>query len=92
VSYNSEQNLLKADKFYQNSVCHLPTSILTAKFVVDKVSSKETQALLGDLRRPHSRLLATYGDSKRLHIFEETNMTWLFACDRFPLQITNFKL
>ena len=91
MSYNSEQFLLKADGFKQNMVCHLPTSILTAKFVVDKVVSKETRALLGDLRRPHSRLLATYGDSKRLHIFDETNMTWL-ACAAFPRQMTSFSL
>ena len=67
-------------------VCHLPTSILTAKFVVDKVVSEETRALLGDLRRPHSHLLATYGDySECLHIFDETNMTWL-ACAQFPVK------
>ena len=85
MSYNSEQNLLKPDEFRQNMACHLPTSILTAKFVVKKVKNKETRALLGDLRRPHSRLLATYGDSKRLHIFDETNMTWL-ACTEFPVK------
>ena len=85
MSYNSEQNLLKADTFYQNMACILTTSILTAKFVVDKVVSEETLALLGDLRRPHSRLLATYDDRKRLHIFDETNMTWL-ACARFPVK------
>ena len=85
MSYNSEQNLLKADEFRQNMVCHLPTSILTAKFVVDKVVSEETRALLGDLRRPHSRLLATYDMSKCLHIFDETNMTWL-ACAEFPVK------
>ena len=85
MSCNSEQNLLKADYFEQNMVCHLPTSILTAKFVVEKVVSEETRALLGDLRRPHSRLLATYGNSKRLHIFDETNMTWL-ACVEFPVK------
>ena len=64
-------------------VCHLPTSILTAKYMKSKVKNKETRALLGDLRRPHSRILATYGVSKRLHIFDETNMTWL-ACAKFP--------
>ena len=86
MSYNSEQNLLKADYFYQNMVCHLPTSILTAKTMKRrKVVSEETRALLGDLRRPHSRLLATYDDSKRLHIFDETNMTWL-ACAKFPVK------
>ena len=85
MSYNSEQNLLEADSFDHNMVCHLPTSILTAAFVADKVASEETRALLGDLRRPHSRLLATYGDSERLHIFDETNMTWL-ACEEFPLK------
>ena len=85
MSYNSEQNLLKADKFRQNMECHLPTSILTTKFVVDKVVSKTTWALLGDLRRPHSRLLATYDDSKRLHIFDKTNMLWL-ACTEFPIK------
>ena len=85
MSCNSEQNLLKADEFRQNMVCHLPTSILTAKFVVDKVVSEETRALLGDLRRPHSRLLATYDHSKRLHIFDETNMLWL-ACTEFPVK------
>ena len=85
MSYNSEQNLLKADSFNQNMVCHLPTSILTATFVVDKVVSEETRALLGDLRRPHSRLLATYGMSKCLHIFDETNMLWL-ACAEFPVK------
>ena len=85
MSYNSEQNLLKACSFEQNMVCHLPTSILTAKFVVDKVVSEETRALLGDLRRPHSRLLATYGGSNHLHIFDETNMTWL-ACAEFPVK------
>ena len=84
MSYNSEQNLLKADEFRQNMVCHLPTSILTAKFVVDKVVSEETRALLGDLRRPHSRLLAKYGYDS-LHIFDETNMTWL-ACAEFPVK------
>ena len=66
-------------------VCHLPTSILTATFVADKVVSEETRALLGDLRRPHSRLLATYDSSKRLHIFDETNMTWL-TCAEFPVK------
>ena len=85
MSYNSEQNLLKADYFYQNSVCHLPTSILTATFVAEKVVSEETRALLGDLRRPHSRLLATYDDSESLHIFDETNMLWL-ACAEFPVK------
>ena len=85
MSYNSEQNLLKPDEFRQNMVCHLPTSILTAAFVAEKVVSEETRALLGDLRRPHSRLLATYGGSKRLHIFDETNMTWL-ACAEFPVK------
>jgi hypothetical protein len=85
VSYNSEQNLLEADEFYQNMVCHLPTSILTATFVAEKVVSEETRALLGDLRRPHSRLLATYDDSKRLHIFDEANMLWL-ACTEFPVK------
>ena len=85
MSYNSEQNLLKADSFNQNMVCHLPTSILTATFVVDKDVSEETRALLGDLRRPHSRLLATYDYSKCLHIFDETNMTWL-ACAEFPVK------
>ena len=86
MRYNSEQNLLEDDCFKQNMVCHLPTSILTAKFVVDKVVSEETRALLGDLRRPHSRLLAIYGDmSKCLHIFDETNMTWL-ACAEFPVK------
>ena len=85
MSYNSEQNLLKDDYFEQNMACHLPTSILTATFVVDKVVSEETRALLGDLRRPHSRLLATYDGSKHLHIFDETNMTWL-ACAEFPVK------
>ena len=85
MSYNSEQNLLKAVEFSQNMVCHLPASILTATFVVDKVVSKETRALLGDLRRPHSCLLATYDSRKRLHIFDETNMTWL-ACTEFPVK------
>lgn len=85
MSYNSEQNLLKADLFRQNMVCHLPSSILTAKFVADKVVSEETRALLGDLRRPHSRLLATYDLSNRLHIFDETNMLWL-ACAEFPVK------
>ena len=84
MSYNSEQNLLKPDEFRQNMVCHLPTSILTAKFVADKVVSEETRALLGDLRRPHSRLLATYGYDS-LHIFDETNMLWL-ACAEFPVK------
>ena len=85
MSYNSEKNLLKADNFKQKMVCHLPVIILTAKFVVDKVVSEETRALLGDLRRPHSRLLATYDYSRRLHIFDETNMTWL-ACVEFPVK------
>jgi hypothetical protein len=85
VSYSPQQNLLKADKFYQNMACHLPTSILTAKFVVDEVVSEQTRALLGDLRRPHSRLLATYDVHKCLHIFDETNMTWL-ACAEFPVE------
>jgi hypothetical protein len=85
VSCNSEQNLLKWDRFTQNMVCHLPDSILTATFVAEKVESEETRVLLGDLRRPHSRLLATYGDSKRLHIFDETNMLWL-ACTPFPVK------
>ena len=85
MSYNSQQNLLEADEFSQNMVCHLPTSILTAKFLADKVVSEETRALLGDLRRPHSRLLATYGHSNSLHIFDETNMTWL-ACAEFPVE------
>ena len=85
MSCNSEQNLLQAERFEQNMVCHLPTSILTAKFVADKVVSEETRALLGDLRRPHSRLLATYSESKRLHIFDETNMTWL-SCAEFPVK------
>jgi hypothetical protein len=85
VSYNSEQNLLKADTFNQNMVCHLPTSVLTATFVADKVVSEETRARLGDLRRPHSRLLATYDSHKRLHIFDETNMLWL-ACAEFPVK------
>ena len=85
MSYNPQRNLLKADSFNQNMVCHLPASILTAKFVVDKVESEETRALLGDLRRPHSRLLATYDYSKRLHIFDETNMLWL-ACTEFPVK------
>jgi hypothetical protein len=85
VSCNSEQNLLKADSFYQNMVCHLPTSILTAKFVEEEVVGEETRALLGDLRRPHSRLLATYGGSHSLYIFDETNMTWL-ACAGFPVK------
>ena len=84
MSYNSEQNLLKADNFNHNMVCHLPTSILTAAFVADKVVGEETRALLGDLRRPHSRLLATYG-YESLHIFDETNMTWL-ACAKFPVE------
>ena len=84
MSYNSEQNLLKAGKFNQNMACHLPTSILTAKFVVNEVVSEETRALLGDLRRPHSRLLATYGHNK-LHIFDETNMLWL-AFAEFPVK------
>jgi len=84
VSYNSEQNLLEADFFYKDMVCHLPTSILTAKFVVDKVVSEETRAILGDLRRPHSRLLATC-DYSNLHIFDETNMLWL-ACTQFPVK------
>ena len=67
-------------------VCHLPSSILTAEFVADKVVSEEARALLGDLRRPHSRLLATYSDdSSWLHIFDETNMTWL-ACTEFPVK------
>ena len=85
MSYNSEQNLLEADFFVQNMACHLPTSILTATFMAKKVKNKETRALLGDLRRPHSRLLATYGWSKCLHIFDETNMTWL-ACTEFPVK------
>jgi hypothetical protein len=85
VSYNSEKNLLDDDSFIQNMACHLPASILTATFVVDKVVSKETRALLGDLRRPHSRLLATYDASKRLHIFDETSMLWL-ACAEFPVK------
>ena len=86
MSCNSEQNLLKRNDFGQNMMCHLPASILTAKFVADKVMSEETWALLGDLRRPHSRLLATYSDmSKCLHIFDETNMTWL-ASDEFPVK------
>jgi hypothetical protein len=71
--------------FDQNMVCPLPASILTATFVADKVASEETRALLGDLRRPHSRLLATYDDHERLHIFDETNMTWL-ACAYFPVK------
>jgi len=66
-------------------VCPLPTSILTAKFVAEKVVSEETRAILGDLRHPHSRLLATYDDPKRLHIFDETNMLWL-ACEEFPVE------
>jgi hypothetical protein len=39
-------------------VCRLPASILTAAFVAEKVASAATQALLGDLCRPHSRLFA----------------------------------
>ena len=84
MSYNSEQNLLKADKFYQNMACHLPNSILASKFVEKKVNKKK-RALLGDPRRPHSRFLATYDDHEYLHIFEETNMTWL-ACATFPVE------
>ena len=91
MSYNSEQNLLEADEFRHSMVCHLPTSILTAKFVVDKVVSEETRALLGDLRRPHSRLLAIYDDRMSLHIFDETNMLWL-ACAEFPVTKTSFSL
>ena len=85
MSCNSEQKLLKADKFRQNMVCHLPASILTATFMADKVVSEETRALLGDLRRPHSHLLATYGVSEHLHIFDKTNMLWL-ACAEFPVK------
>ena len=91
MSCNSEQNLLEADTFYQNMACHLPNSILTAAFVVDKVVSEETRALLGDLRRPHSRLLATYSESRCVHIFDVTNMTWL-ACAEFPVTETSFSL
>jgi hypothetical protein len=72
-------------------VCHLPASILTAKFMAEKVVSEETRALLGDLRRSHSRLLATYDVSKRLHIFDETNMLWL-ACAEFPVTKSSFSL
>ena len=57
-------------------VCHLPASILTATFVEEEVVSEETRGLLGDLRRPHSRLLATYDSRQCLHIFDETNMLW----------------
>ena len=64
--------------------CHLPTSILTATFIAEKVVSEETRALFGDLRRPPSRLLATY-DSYSLYIFDETNMLWL-ACAEFPVK------
>ena len=85
MSSNSQQNLLKGDSFEQNSVCRLPASILTAAFVAEKVENEETRELLGDLRRPHSRLLAAQGYSRSLHIFDETNMTWL-ACAEFPVK------
>jgi len=65
-------------------VCLLPASILTATFVAEKVASAETKALLGDLRRPQSRLFAARG-SKGLHVFDQTNMTWLL-CAEFPVK------
>ena len=69
MSCNSEQNLLKADYFVQNMVCRLPASILTAAFVAEKVESAATQALLGDLHRPHSRLFAVQG-FEGVHVFD----------------------
>ena len=46
--------LFKADIFVQNQVFPLSNTILTPAFVTEKVSKPETQALLGDLRQPHS--------------------------------------
>ena len=66
-------------------VCRLPASILTAAFVAEKVASVESKALLGDLRRPHSRLFAVHGDEKQVHVFDQTNMAWLF-CAEFPVK------
>jgi len=66
-------------------VWRLPASILTAAFVAGKVASPETKALLGDLRRPHSRLFAVLGERRGVHVFDQTNMTWLF-CAKFPVK------
>ena len=65
-------------------VCRLPASILTAAFVAEKVASAATRALLGDLRRPHSRLFAVQGWNG-LHVFDQTSMTWLI-CAEFPVK------
>ena len=65
-------------------VCRLPASILTAAFVAEKVESVATRALLGDLRRPHSRLFAVQGE-KGVHVFDQTSMTWLI-CAEFPVK------
>ena len=66
-------------------MCRLPASILTAAFVAEKVASEATRALLGDLRRPHSRLFAVQGRYEGLHVFDQTSMTWLF-CAEFPVK------
>jgi len=58
-------------------VCQLPARSLTAKFLEQKVLNKKTRELLGDLRRPHSHLLATLDVSGDLQIFDETNKLWL---------------
>ena len=61
--------LLERESFIQTHFFPLSSSILTPEFVAEYVGHPETQALLSDLRQPHSQLVATIGD-KRLHIFD----------------------
>ena len=82
---NFETELLKRDYFEQKIVVRLPSSILTTTFVEAVVESAATREMLGDLRRPHSHLLVAQAYSGKLHVFDKTNMVWVF-CAEFPVK------
>ena len=59
------ESLIEADSFYQTIA--FPLSMTT--FLAEKVHHAGTRALLSDMRKPHSHLVAAVGE-KGVHIFD----------------------
>jgi hypothetical protein len=71
------ERLRQADAFSQTHSFAVSSTILNPAFLAREVTCRETRDLLDDMRQPHSQLLAAHGDSKCLHIFDQTHMIWI---------------
>jgi len=71
------ERLRKVDYFTQTHSFAVSSTILNPAFLASEVTCRETRDLLGDMRQPHSQLLAAHGDSDSLHIFDQTHMIWI---------------